>query len=80
VPVVSTPVGAEGLDFTDGSEIRIADGAAAFAAAVSELLGDPAARRRQALAARAKVEERYEWTSIARAFSRELVRRAEARS
>jgi glycosyltransferase involved in cell wall biosynthesis len=80
VPVVATSIGAEGLDLADGSEIRIADGAAAFAAAVSALLGDPAARRRQALAARRKVEERYEWTSIARAFSRELVRRAKARS
>jgi glycosyltransferase involved in cell wall biosynthesis len=80
VPVVSTSVGAEGLEFADGSEIRIADGPAAFAAAVSELLGDPAARRRQALAARRKVEERYGWASIARAFSHELVRRGETGS
>lgn len=79
VPVVSTSVGAEGLDFADGSEIRIADSAAAFAESVSQLLGDPEERRRQALAARRKVEERYGWKSIGRAFSRELRRRAEAR-
>ena len=80
VPVVSTSVGAEGLEFADGSEIRIADGPGDFAAAVSELLGDSAARRRQALAARRKVEERYGWASIARAFSREPVRRGETGS
>ena len=75
VPVVSTFVGAEGLDLVNGAEIRIADGAADFAGAVSELLGDPEARRRQALAARRKVEERYGWESIGRSFSRELLRR-----
>lgn len=75
VPVVSTSVGAEGLDFADGSEIRIADGATAFAGAVSQLLADPEARRRQALAARRRVEERYGWKSIGRAFSAELLRR-----
>jgi glycosyltransferase involved in cell wall biosynthesis len=75
VPVVSTSVGAEGLDLADDSEIRIADGAAEFAAAVSELLGDPGARRRQAGKARRKVEDRYGWRSIGRSFSRELLRR-----
>jgi polysaccharide biosynthesis protein PslH len=75
VPVVSTSVGAEGLDLVNGAEIRIADGAADFAGAVSELLGDPEARRRQALAARRTVEGRYGWASIGRSFSRELLRR-----
>jgi glycosyltransferase involved in cell wall biosynthesis len=75
VPVVSTSVGAEGLDLVNGAEIRIADGAADFAGAVSELLGDPEARRRQAFAARRTVEGRYGWASIGRSFSRELLRR-----
>ncbi|HEV8611045.1 MAG TPA: glycosyltransferase [Thermoanaerobaculia bacterium] len=75
VPVVSTSVGAEGLDLADVSEIRIADGAAEFAAAVSALLADPDARRRQAEAARRKVEERYGWRSIGRSFAHELLRR-----
>jgi glycosyltransferase involved in cell wall biosynthesis len=75
VPVVSTSVGAEGLDLADGSEIRVADGAVEFAAAVSELLADPGARRRQAEKARRKVEERYGWRSIGRSFSRELLHR-----
>jgi glycosyltransferase involved in cell wall biosynthesis len=75
VPVVSTSVGAEGLDLSDGAEIRIADDPEGFARAVTELLADPSARRRQATAARRRVEERYGWDSIGRAFSRELLRR-----
>jgi glycosyltransferase involved in cell wall biosynthesis len=75
VPVVSTSVGAEGLDLADGDEIRIADGAAQFAAAVSGLLADADARRRQAAAARRKVEERYGWSAIGESFARELLAR-----
>ncbi len=75
VPVVSTSVGAEGLDFSDGEQIRIADSAAGFAGAIAELLADPDARRRQAAAARRRVEERYGWDSIGRTFSRELLDR-----
>ena len=75
VPVVSTSVGAEGLELTDGREIRLADSPAGFAGAVAELLANPSARRRQAAAARRRVEEKYGWESIGRTFSRELLRR-----
>ena len=75
VPVVSTSIGAEGLELSDGEHIRIADSAAGFAAAVSDLLADPGTRRRQAAAARRRVEEKYGWDSIGRAFSGELLRR-----
>jgi len=75
VPVVSTSVGAEGLELSDGSEIRIADDPEAFARAVAELLADRDARREQAAAARRKVEQLYGWDSIGRSFSRELLRR-----
>lgn len=75
VPVVSTSIGAEGLELSDGEHIRIADSAAGFAAAVGDLLADPGARRRQAAAARRRVEEKYGWDSIGRAFSGELLRR-----
>lgn len=40
-PVVSTTIGAEGLDFRDGKEIMIADEALAFAEACAKLLADP---------------------------------------
>ncbi len=76
VPVVSTSLGAEGLDLAAGEEIRIADSAEDFARSVAELLADPGARRRQALGARRRVEQLYGWDSIGRAFSRELLGRS----
>ncbi len=78
VPVVSTPVGAEGLDFSPG-EVRIADSPEAFAAAVVALLADPAGARRQAAAARARVEAAYGWDRIGARFADALRRRAEPR-
>jgi glycosyltransferase involved in cell wall biosynthesis len=75
VPVVSTSVGAEGLELSDPSEIRIADDPEGFARAVAELLADVDARRRQAVAARHRVEQLYAWDFIGRTFSRELLRR-----
>jgi glycosyltransferase involved in cell wall biosynthesis len=75
VPVVSTPVGAEGLDFAGGSEIRLAAGAGQFADAVASLLSDREARRAQAAAARRRVESGYDWREIGRRFAEELTRR-----
>jgi len=72
VPVVATPVGAEGLDFAAGREIEIASGAPEFAAAVARLLAEPDARRSLAGAARRRVEARYGWEEIGRAFAGEL--------
>lgn len=40
-PVVSTAIGAEGLDAADGRDLRLADGAPAFAAAVCAVLERP---------------------------------------
>ncbi len=72
VPVVSTPVGGEGLDLVPGVEIAVGAGAAAFAEEIVRLLGDPEARRRQAAAARRRVEQRYDWSAIGAAFAGEL--------
>ncbi len=72
VPVVSTPVGAEGLDLDPGSEISIGSGPAAFAEQILRLLEDPETRRRQAAAARRKVERLYDWSAIGAAFAGEL--------
>jgi glycosyltransferase involved in cell wall biosynthesis len=68
--VVATPVGAEGLELRDGAEIRLRDDAPGFAEAVASLLADPAAARRQAEAARARVEAQYDWNAIGSAFAR----------
>jgi glycosyltransferase involved in cell wall biosynthesis len=75
VPVVSTSVGAEGLDLEPGREVRLADSPEAFAREVAALLCDPAAGRAQAAAARARVEALYDWDRIGRRLAEELLRR-----
>lgn len=62
--VVSTTVGAEGLDLIDGREIVIADGSDAFAAAVTQLLREPERRSKMAQAGRVAAQ-RYDWEQIA---------------
>jgi len=57
--VVSTRLGAEGLEFIDGSEILIVDRPQAFAEAVAGLLSDAARRRSLGRAARRRVEGQY---------------------
>lgn len=68
--VVSTTVGAEGLDIIPGMHYIAADGAREFAGAVISLLNDTDRRRRIAAAGRALVEERYSWAQVARPFER----------
>lgn len=63
-PVVSTTIGAEGLDGRSGTDFHIADDPTDFARRVVELLRDPAARERMGTAARAAAA-RYEWTPSA---------------
>ena len=62
--IVSTSVGAEGLDLKDGEEIFIADAPTAFADAVTRLLTDASLRRRVGENGRARVEQDYDWRSI----------------
>ena len=62
--IVSTAVGAEGLDLKDGEEIFIADEPIAFADAVTRLLTDASLRRRTGENGRARVEQDYDWRSI----------------
>jgi sugar transferase (PEP-CTERM/EpsH1 system associated) len=64
VPVVSTTVGAEGIDARDGEHLLLADRPEAFADAVAALARD--AERRAALSARGRalVVERYDWQAV----------------
>ncbi len=64
-PVVSTRVGAEGIDVTDGHDILLADDADAFAAAISRLLEERDLWRSIVSNARRFVEERHDWDLIA---------------
>jgi glycosyltransferase involved in cell wall biosynthesis len=63
--VVSTTVGAEGLDLEDGKHLVLADTPEIFAAAVEGLLGDRDRARALGLAGRKRVEDRYGWDAIA---------------
>lgn len=68
VPVVSTNIGAEGLEVIDGSDILLADEPEAFAAAVVRVLRDAACSQRLATRAEALVQERYDWSHVATAL------------
>ena len=61
--VVSTSVGAEGLDVHDGRDIVLADEVPAFADAVCRLLSDEEARKRLELAA-PKLAASYDWSAV----------------
>jgi glycosyltransferase involved in cell wall biosynthesis len=63
-PIVSTHVGAEGLDFVDGREIRLVDHPREFAQAVAELLADAHARKAMGEAARQKVAQLYSFPAL----------------
>jgi len=65
MPVVSTRIGAEGIDLAEGKEILLADGADAFASAVVSLLDDPFLRSRLGRAGRRAAEERFDWREVA---------------
>jgi len=64
-PVVSTPLGCEGLAVEDGKHLLVANDAEGFAAAVMRLLTDRALVARLTGEARTLVERDYDWTGIA---------------
>jgi glycosyltransferase involved in cell wall biosynthesis len=73
VPVVSTGVGAEGLDVSDSENIALADSPGAFAERCLALLGDAEVRRKQAQAAWEMVSACYSWEVVARKFEELLL-------
>ena len=77
--VVSTTVGAEGLDVHHGRDIILADDAPSFAQAVIMLLRDPELRRRYEKAA-AETAARYDWPAIGERFSEVLQSVAQKKS
>jgi polysaccharide biosynthesis protein PslH len=62
--VVATPVGAEGLPFCDGREIRIAAQSEEFAQAVVDILRDPSLRTSIGTQARRQVATQYSWDAV----------------
>jgi glycosyltransferase involved in cell wall biosynthesis len=77
--VVSTTIGAEGLDVHHGHDILLADDARSFAKAVVLLLRDPAVRACYEKAA-AETAARYDWPAIGERFSEVLQSVAEKKS
>jgi polysaccharide biosynthesis protein PslH len=69
--MVSTSIGAEGLDVSPGRDLLIADDSASFAASILQLLRDPALRRKCEENA-AALAARYDWSQIARRFAEVL--------
>jgi glycosyltransferase involved in cell wall biosynthesis len=72
VPVVSTTVGAEGLEYDSGVNISIGDSAEAFAAACVDLLQHPEKRSSMSRAAWDMVASRFSWDEVARSFEKIL--------
>jgi glycosyltransferase involved in cell wall biosynthesis len=72
-PIVSTRLGAEGLEFRDGQEIALEEEPAAFADAVVKLLNVASDRHRMGQAARKRVEQNYSFPAL-RASLREALR------
>jgi glycosyltransferase involved in cell wall biosynthesis len=71
-PVVSTSIGAEGLNARTGEHLLIADNPSDFAAAIARLLEDPELRRRLGEAGRALYLDRFTWPAAWRALDRLL--------
>ncbi|WP_298817348.1 glycosyltransferase family 4 protein [Chloroflexus sp.] len=64
LPVVSTTIGYEGIEVTPGKHLLVGDTPAAFAAALIQLLRDPALGQRLAAQGRRVAEERYDWRVV----------------
>ncbi len=66
LPIVSTTIGAEGINIADGENMLIADTAADFAEAVVRVLESPALGQKFAERGRRAVMEHYNWRTIYR--------------
>jgi glycosyltransferase involved in cell wall biosynthesis len=64
IPIVSTGIGAEGIDITAGENLLLADDAKAFAEAIVRILTDDALADRLRKNGRAQVEMAYDWRII----------------
>lgn len=62
-PVVVSPAAAQGIDAHDGEHFIVADSAGEQADSVAALIADPARALSIGQAARARVEERYDWAA-----------------
>jgi polysaccharide biosynthesis protein PslH len=66
--IVSTTLGAEGIEAVPGHDLLIEDQPAAFADAISRVLADPDLAARIGRSARRLAVQRYSWTGAAQAL------------
>jgi glycosyltransferase involved in cell wall biosynthesis len=74
--IVSTTLGAEGIEAVAGRDVLVEDRPASFADAVNRLLAEPSLAARIGRSARQLAEQRYGWNAAARAlegFYREIL-------
>ena len=64
LPIVTTSLGCEGIDVTDGQQLLIRDRPADFATATLELLNNAELRQTFRQSGRSLVEQHYDWTQI----------------
>ena len=65
LPVVSTTIGAEGLDLSRDADVLLADSPRAFADTIIRLLEDEDLRQQLGASGRKTVEEGYDWRHVA---------------
>lgn len=66
LPIVSTPIGAEGIRVREEETILLAETASDFAAATLRLLNNPKLNQKLRINGRAWVEQHYSWDSVYR--------------
>lgn len=71
LPVVSTPVGAEGIDAVPDRDVIVTE-RGGFADALARLLSDPSGAIRLAAAARTVVREQYDWSAVGERAARAI--------
>jgi glycosyltransferase involved in cell wall biosynthesis len=64
LPIVSTPIGAEGINVLDGETLLLCEDAPGFAQATVRLLTEPGLSRRLRVNGRAWVEKHYAWQKV----------------
>lgn len=74
LPIVSTTIGAEGIDYRDGENILIADEPEQFAAAICRLLTCPELAGMLRTNGRRWVEQHYDWRKMYRQWDEVYVR------
>jgi len=69
-PVVTTSIGAEGLDYDNGSDIIVADGEEEFAHAIERLLDEPLLQKEMGLKGRKRAVKQYTWEAVAAGYEK----------